>query len=288
MEQVAGKVAFVTGGASGIGLAMVRAFTGAGMRVAVADIEQAALDRVADEFAESNAEVITLQVDVNQRDALEAAADETERAFGAVHVLCNNAGVVVAGSVETMTWKDWDWLMNVNVHGVVNGVQVFLPRLLAHGDGHIVNTASMAGQFAPPNMSVYNTTKYAVVGLSETMRADLAEQGIGVSVLCPGVVRTNIGASGRNRPEALRLPDHTDELVMGDAAPSDAERAAALQRIFADALDPQVVGDMVLQAVLASDPYIFPHPDTQSAFDGRVAEIHASFERWRKWRAEQG
>ena len=204
MRDVAGKVAFVTGGASGIGLAMARSFSAAGMKVAIADIEEQALAQAQAYFAPSNAEVIALRVDVTDRDAMAHAADETERAFGKVHVVCNNAGVAVAGPMEKMSYADWDWVVGVNLHGVINGVQTFARRIMAHGEGgHFVNTSSLAGQVAVPGFSVYNTTKFAVVGLSETMRAEFAAHDIGVSVLCPGFVNTNIFASERNRPVAL-------------------------------------------------------------------------------------
>jgi len=281
MQEVAGKVAVVTGGASGIGLAMVRALTGAGMRVAIADIEQAAINAALEEFSTSNAEVIGIRVDVNERQAMDDAAAEIEAAFGKVHVLCNNAGVAVGGSIETMSYKDWDWVMNVNLQGVINGIQVFLPLIMAHGEpGHIVNTASMAGQIPVPGLSVYNTTKYAVVGLSETMRIDLEHKGVGVSVLCPGVVNTNIGDSGRNRPVELTPEIRTDRNVLiGEDLP-DEERMAAMAAIMAGGIEPSVVGDMVLQSIQNNDAYIFPHPALRTEVEGRMADILAGFDRW--------
>jgi NADP-dependent 3-hydroxy acid dehydrogenase YdfG len=197
MRDVEGKVAFITGGASGMGLAMARSFAAAGMKVAITDIEQAALDRVAPEFAASNADFITLAVDVTDRTAMARAADATEAAFGKVHVVCNNAGVAVGGPIDQMSYQDWDWVTRVNLDGVVNGIQTFIDRMKAHGEGgHFVNTASMAGHLALRGLSVYTATKFAVVGISETMRQDLEPHGIGVSVLCPGVVRTGPWPSG--------------------------------------------------------------------------------------------
>jgi NADP-dependent 3-hydroxy acid dehydrogenase YdfG len=288
MKDVTGKVAFVTGGASGMGLAMARSFSAAGMKVAIADIEQAALDRVKAEFAKTNAEVITLKVDVTDRDALERAADQTEAAFGKIHVVCNNAGVAVGGPIDAMSYNDWDWVMGVNLAGVVNGVQTFVNRIKSHGEGgHIVNTASMAGHMAIPGLGVYNTTKYAVVGLSETMRADLAPHNIGVSVLCPGVVTTAIFNSGRNRPENLQSENDTASLVLTTDV-SDADRAARTNEIMASALDPAVVGDMVLAAIQADDAYIFSHPDLKPMLDARTDAINASFERWAAYRKDHG
>ena len=246
MRDVTGKVAFITGGASGMGLAMARSFAAAGMKVAIADIEQDALDRVKAEFDASNAEVITLQVDVTDRAAMEAAADATEAAFDKVHVLVNNAGVAVGGSLDQMSYEDWDWVMGVNLDGVVNGLQAFVQRIKAHGEGgHVVNTASLAGHFAIPGLGVYTATKYAVVGISETLRADLKQHDIGVSVLCPGVVNTNIFDSGRNRPSHLQGETDTAKMVLSEdlAGPEQEQRIAEM---MTKALDPAVVGDMVL------------------------------------------
>ncbi len=288
MKDVTGKVAFITGGASGMGLAMARSFSAAGMKVAIVDIEQEALDRVVAEFKKTNAEVIALKVDVTDRDAMEQAARDTEAAFGKVHVVCNNAGVAVGGGIDAMTYKDWDWVMGVNLAGVINGVQTFVERIKKHGEGgHFVNTASMAGQFAIPGLGVYNTTKYAVVGMSETMRADLAQYNIGVSVLCPGVVTTNIFNSGRNRPNELKgETDNSTQLLTADV--SDAEQAARMQQIMASALDPAVVGDMVLAAIQADDPYIFTHPDLKPMVDARSSAINESFARWAQYRKDHG
>jgi len=288
MKEVTGKVAFVTGGASGMGLAMVRTFAAAGMKVAVADIERQALERVAEEFAGSNGTVITLPLDVTDRAAMEQAADATEEAFGKVHVVCNNAGVAVGGNVDTMSHADWDWVLGVNIDGVVNGVQTFTRRIQAHGEGgHFVNTASMAGHIAVPGLSVYTTSKYAVVGMSEVMRNDLAASNIGVSVLCPGVVRTAIFDSGRNRPANLAAErDTAAALLAGDG--TDEEKAARLAELLANALDPEVVGDMVLHAIQNNELYIFTHPEIQQITEARHAEMTAAFERWNAFRQTHG
>ena len=288
MRDITGKVAFITGGASGMGLAMARSFAAAGMKVAIADVEQAALDRVKAEFAASNAEVITLRVDVTDRAAMEAAADATEAAFDKVHVLVNNAGVAVGGSLDQMSYEDWDWVMGVNLDGVVNGLQAFLQRIKAHGEGgHVVNTASLAGHFAIPGLGIYTATKYAVVGISETLRADLKQHNIGVSVLCPGVVNTNIFDSGRNRPSHLQGETDTAQMVLSEDL-AEPEREQRMAEMMARALDPAVVGDMVLHSIQEDEFYIFSHPEVEPMVSGRAAEVTDAFARWRKYREDHG
>ncbi|MBJ50688.1 MAG: SDR family NAD(P)-dependent oxidoreductase [Pseudomonadales bacterium] len=288
MRDITGKVAFITGGASGMGLAMARSFAAAGMKVAIADVEQAALDRVKAEFDASNAEVITLRVDVTDRAAMEAAADATEAAFDKVHVLVNNAGVAVGGSLDQMSYEDWDWVMGVNLDGVVNGLQAFLQRIKAHGEGgHVVNTASLAGHFAIPGLGIYTATKYAVVGISETLRADLKQHNIGVSVLCPGVVNTNIFDSGRNRPSHLQGETDTAQMVLSEDL-AEPEREQRMAEMMARALDPAVVGDMVLHSIQEDEFYIFSHPEVEPMVSGRAAEVTDAFARWRKYREDHG
>jgi NADP-dependent 3-hydroxy acid dehydrogenase YdfG len=279
MKEVAGKVAFVTGGASGIGLAMVRSFSAAGMKVVVGDIEQDALAAVERSFENSNAEVHTIAVDVTDRDAMAAAADEAEATFGKIHVLCNNAGVALVDAIENADYRDWDWLIGVNLNGVVNGLQTFLPRIRRHGEGgHIVNTASLAGVTSIPGFGVYNATKWAVVGISETLRKEQAANGIGVSVLCPGIVNTNIGAADRNRPV---------ELVTGRPSFAASPKGLDIQTLEG-VLDPSVVGDMVLTAIVENDLYIFTHPELQPMSDARFEEMNSAFGRWRSWREAHG
>ena len=284
MREVAGKTAFITGGASGIGLAMARSFSAAGMKVVIADIEQAALDAARNEFEASNAEFLTLQVDVTDRDDMAAAAAATESRFGNVHVVCNNAGVAVGGRIDEMTYDDWDWVLGVNLNGVVNGVRTFVDRLKAHGEGgHFVNTASMAGHISIPGLGVYTTTKFAVVGLSETMRPDLLGHNIGVSVLCPGMVDTNILDAGRNRPRQLQHGARPwEETLLPE------ERDAITWSVRASMIDPALVGDMVLHAILNDEFYIFTHPDIEVMTELRRSEMTDAFARWREYREQRG
>lgn len=280
MEDVDGKVAFITGGASGLGLAMARSFSAAGMRVAIADIEDDALVAAQAEFSESNANVITMKVDVTDRAALEKAAKKTESIFEKVHVVCNNAGVAMSGNIKNHTYKDWDWVMGVNLDGVINGVQVFANRILSHGEGgHIVNTASMAGLTGIQGLSVYNTSKFAVVGMSEAIAADLKHYGVGVSVLCPGFVATGIYTSERNRPQ------HLGGIVASAFALSKDEfrtkgELASMQESLDGMLHPDLIGDMVLHAIHENEFWIFSHPEYKEGSWERSREISDAFDRW--------
>ena len=287
MKDVQGKVAFITGAASGMGLAMARSFSAAGMKVALADIEARALAETGDEFSASNREFMTLQVDVTDRDAMEQAAAATVERFGKVHVLVNNAGVGVGGKLSDMSYNDWDWVMGVNLDGVINGLQSFVERIKSHGEGgHIINTASMAGLLALPGLGVYTATKYAVVGISETLRSDLVDDNIGVSVLCPGLVDTNIFSSGRNRPNDLQAATDTADLaakIFGDGTPEE-----QMAKLRAMALDPAVVGDMVLHAMIEDDLYIFTHPEIEDSVTQRMRGMADAFAKWRDYRASNG
>lgn len=271
MQELAGRVAFITGGAGGIGLAMAEAFADAGMKLVVTDVDADALGRVAEQFRGRNVPVLTLQLDVTDRAAFEAAADAAISEFGAIHVLCNNAGVYRGGALHKVTYQDWDWVMGVNVGGVINGIQTIVPRIVAQGEGgHVVNTASMAGLSGSAAMGIYNASKFAVVGMSEAMRADLAPEGVGVSVLCPGMVRTQILESERNRP--------------AEQAPRDAmaEQAAQSQNTFMQAMmatgiDVAEVGQMVLDGVREDRFWLLTHPEMRAMVEGRQQELLQSF-----------
>lgn len=283
MKNVAGKTAFVTGGASGMGLAMVRSFAAAGMKVAVADIEDEPLKAVVAEFEETNASVIGLHVDVSDLESVTEGAAKTKEAFGNIHVLVNNAGIVAGGPFAETEPNDWRWTMNVNLDGVYNGLNAFLPDMIAHKEGgHVVNTASLAGHIAVPRLGAYGASKFAVVGMSETLRAELVEQGIGVSVLCPGVVNTNIFTASRNRPSSLP----TTREVTFERANTDPETVAS--NVMRNIIEPGVVGDMVLHAVQNDQFYIFTHPDFAPLVQARTKEIEDAFEYWADYCAQLG
>lgn len=273
MQDLEGKVAFITGGASGIGLAMARSFAAAGMKIAIADIQADALEAARAELKGSNADVLAIELDVTDRDAMARAADETEARFGKVHLLCNNAGVATGGPLAEATYQDWDWVIGVNLQGVVNGIRTFVPRIQNHGEGgHVVNTASIAGQVALPGLGVYNATKYAVVGISETLVQELEPNGIGVSVLCPGFVDTNIYDSQRNRPATLTNADaNQDEGFFGDTD--------LIDQVRGNAMDPAVVGEKVLEAVRDNEFYIFTHPEFMPMVQARTQNILTAYER---------
>ena len=204
MKLLEGQTAFVTGAASGIGLGLARGFARRGLNVMLADIERAALAAAVQQLRDEGlAHVDGVIVDVSDRASVGAAADRTIAAFGKIHILCNNAGVLVVKSVGELTAPDMDWIACVNLMGVVNGVEVFLPRMQAQGEGgHIVNTASMGGLMSIPTYESYSATKFGVVAATEGWREQLAGSGIGMSVLCPGVVTSKLTTSGRNRPDA--------------------------------------------------------------------------------------
>ncbi|MGZ8715730.1 MAG: SDR family oxidoreductase [Gaiellaceae bacterium] len=270
MEEVAGKVAFVTGGASGIGLGIAQAFVGAGMKVALADIRRDHLDEAAASFAESGQSdsVHAIQLDVTDREAFARAADEAERVFGKVHALVNNAGVGVLGPVKLARYDDWDWVLDVNLRGVVNGIQTFLPRILAHGEGgHIVNTSSMAAVVPIPGASIYITAKAAILGLSEAIRGELAPDGIGVSAFCPGPVQTNIRESGKTRPERYRR----------DTGYAQLEQELEQRPNSPLWMDLVECGERVLRGVRRNDLYIFTHREFREGADERFRAMRASF-----------
>ena len=277
MKDVEGKVAFITGGGSGMGLGMARAFTAAGMKVVIADLRQDHLDHAMGLLTRAGASVHGLKLDVADRAAMAAAADETVRVFGKVHVLVNNAAVGLIGPMIDARYDDWDWAIGVNIGGVVNGLMEFLPRIRAHGEpGHVVSTSSMAGLFAHGGgaAGIYNTTKYAVVGLMESLREELAPFGIGASVFCPGLVNTNIQEFERLRPARYA---NTGYAVHADAAA--AREQFMKTQILPAGMDPLEVGERVLRGIRNNDLYILTHPEYEQGVRDRFEAVLASFPR---------
>ena len=258
MQDVQDKVAVVTGGASGIGYGIARALLGAGMKVAILDRSQAHLDEVRAELKGAN-NVHFIAVDVTDRAAMAAAADEVEQVFGKVHVICNNAGVPSGEAMDEASYEEWDWVLDVNLGGVINGVKSFLPKIKAHGEGgHVVNTSSMAGLIPlPATGGVYSASKFAVRGVTDSLRLALAKDGVGVSCLCPGLTRSRIMSVRRT----------------GEIDPGEGE----LFNDMSGAMDPLELGQAVLRGIRDNDPYIFPHGEFKEEVRGIFEEILALF-----------
>jgi NAD(P)-dependent dehydrogenase (short-subunit alcohol dehydrogenase family) len=273
MRELTGKTAFVTGGASGIGFALGAAFAQAGMKVMLADIETDALAEAVKSLHDFGPNVRGVACDVADPVSLERAAKASYQAFGNVHVVCNNAGVAAAGGIDNISLDNWRWVLDVNLMGVLHGIRTFLPHIRAHGEGgHIVNTAAMAGMNSGLGFSPYVASKFAVVGMSEGLATQLKPFGIGVTVLCPGFVRTRIGESGRNRPErygATQTPDPA-----GPAGLLVAQIAERLQ----SGLDPSDVAARVLAAIREDELYVFTHPEMRAELEQRFAAIMAAME----------
>jgi NAD(P)-dependent dehydrogenase (short-subunit alcohol dehydrogenase family) len=259
----------VTGAASGIGLALAERFAAEGMKVVMADIEAGPLATAAAAVRRIAPAVLASRVDVSSPDEVERLALETYEAFGAAHVLCNNAGVAVIGAVHEHTLADWQWVVSVNLWGVIHGVRAFLPRMLAGGDeGHIVNTASMAGLTTAPFMSVYDVTKHGVVALSEAMykEAQVTGSPIGVSVVCPGLIDTNIMRSSRNRPEALA--------EQGKAGPMAQAFGQGLSDRLAGGYPPSEVAEQVVDGIREGRFYIVPaQPEVKDGIAIRAKDL---------------
>ncbi len=275
MQELHEKVAVVTGAASGIGLAMAERFVGEGMRVVLADVEPDALATAARGLG-ARGEVLAVRTDVSRGADLEHLAQETLARFGKVHVLCNNAGVSVGGPMWEHTVADWEWVLGVNLWGVIHGVRTFVPLMIRQGEpAHVVNTASLAGLSSNPFLGVYNVTKHGVVTLSETLAQELAMTGapVHVSVLCPGFVQTRIADSNRNRPATLA--DGADRL-RPDAFDQQIRTALAA------GLPPATVAALVVQAIREERFYVFPHPEVtrtrvrermEAILEGRVPTL---------------
>ena len=273
MKDFAGKAAFLTGGAGGIGLAMARAFGQRGMKVAIADVEAETCAIAVETLRRESIQAIGTACDVSDHAALAEAAKRTLAEFGRIHVLCNKAGVSRAGPVESIAASDWDWVIGVNLKGLIHGLQLFLPHMKAHGEeGHIVNTASINGVAGAPLAGPYSATKFAVVGLSEVLAAELAETPIGVSVLCPSWVKTRMLDNGRNRPAHFGGP------IKLDADSANAERNARYARALESGLDPAHVAQLVIGAIEARRLFVFTHAETRAAVERTYAQVLEGFD----------
>jgi len=276
MTRISGKTAFITGAASGIGLAISKVLARSGANVMLADIEAAALQSAREEVrkysveegAEGDVEVGSVVVDVTDRESMADALETVKAAFGSVELLFNNAGVNAAGALDEISYEDWDWVLGVNLGGVINGVATFLPELKRHGSGaHMVNTASVGGLVGMRGLGVYNASKFAVVGLSEALRADMESYGVGVSVLCPGVVRTRLATSERNRPANLR---GADQEAPEAQEPSD-------EAVADFGTDPLDLAEQVRIAVEGDEFYICTHPEFREIIAERGAALAGAF-----------
>lgn len=274
MESLKNKVAFITGGGHGIGLSIGRIFAQQGARVVLADINEKRLASAKETLANADLSVETVVCDVANPDALRRAADFTLERFGKVHIVVNNAGVSLAGKPGKIPLEDWRWIVDINLMSVAYGVEIFTPLIQSHGEGgYFINTASMAGHIAGPAMSPYHATKFAVVGYSESIRADLAADNIGVSVLCPAWVRTDIHNAGVNKP-SLTNGATADESSSNEPEAGIADIAAVIESGIA----PDDLAQWVLECMLAKRFYIFSHPSMTQHLDARAALIKADYE----------
>lgn len=271
MTQVAGKTAFITGGASGVGFGQAQVFGAAGCRIAIADIMPDRLDAATARLAEEGIEVLPVRLDITGRQAYAEAADRVEAALGPVQLLFNTAGVSIFGPLKDATPEDWEWQMSVNVNGMVNGVQTFLPRMLARGDDcHIVNTASMSAFVALPGTGIYCTTKMAVRGYTECLAMELKDSNIGVSLLCPGAVNTNIHESVLTRPEHLANTGYYG---------ADPEVFARLKQVISIGMEPDQLARHVLAGVQKDRLYILPYPEFRETLESIHERVMASLAR---------
>ena len=268
MQHLDGKVAVVTGAASGIGLAMAQRFAREGMKLTLVDIEAGALDEAAAELASGGADVFAQRVDVSDADSMDGLAQAVLDRFGAVHLVCNNAGVATGGPIWDLTTADWEFAMRPNLWGVIHGVRVFTKHLIAQDEGHIVNTASLAGLVSLPGFGPYNVTKHAVVTLSETLHGELAALGskVGVSVLCPGFVSTRLWESDRNWPEDL--PRRDPQL------PEQQEQTRAVLKVLIEGgISTEPVVERVVDAIVNQRFYILTHEGSEDAVEQRMRRI---------------
>jgi NAD(P)-dependent dehydrogenase (short-subunit alcohol dehydrogenase family) len=266
MQNLPGKTAFVTGGASGIGLGIAKALSGAGMNVVIADILDEHLETAKAELGRA-ARILALKLDVTDRNDFARAADAAEARFGKIHVLCNNAGVAVVGPTALATYADWDWVMGVNLGGTINGIVTLLPRIRRHGEGgHIVNTASMSGLVPHPGATIYGTSKGAAVHMMECMRAELEPEGIICSAFCPGAVQSNIADAAKTRPPALADTGYAE---------ADKRRQQG-GNFFHLYRTKEEIGERVLQGILDDELYIQTHSEFRQGIEDRAQAMCAA------------
>jgi NAD(P)-dependent dehydrogenase (short-subunit alcohol dehydrogenase family) len=267
LNELGGKVAAVTGAASGLGRAMALAFASEGMHLALADVDEAGLTQTATDVAAFGLKSFSMRVDVSKAEDVNRFAKRVTAELKRVHVVCNNAGVALSGPVWETSEAEWQWILGVNLLGVVNGVRAFAPRLIAQDEGHIVNTASVAGLISPPGMGAYCVSKHAVVTLSEALHHDLRERGsrVGVSVLCPAYVPTGIADSDRNRPAGASIPGKSAERLAKEAA---LKKAVAAGKLSADD-----VARAVVAAVKGNRFYVLTHPAIKGAVRARMEDV---------------
>lgn len=264
MKDLKGKTAFVSGGAAGMGLGMAKAFAREGMNVVIADVRDDALAQARAEFSSAASCLHTIGLDATDKDAWRLAADEAEGVFGKVHVLCNNVGGGV-GLLRDASFDDWDWMLNLNLRSTINGVSTMLPRIRRHGEGgHVVNTSSLAGLAPFHGGGVYSTMKFAVTGLTESLRAELAGENVGVSVLCPGLTKSS-GATSQMRNAQAGRPVAAPRPRGGDGP-----------NPMAVAMDPDEVGRKVVRGVKRNDLYILTHSEVRTFIEAHFAELLAA------------
>ena len=271
MRSLAKRVAFITGGASGLGFAMAQVFGREGMAVVIADIRQDRIDQAVEQLRNSGISATGRQLDVTDRQAYSRIADEVEAQVGPVHLLCNNAGIGIMGALADASYSDWDWILGVNLGGVVNGLCTFLPRIRARGEGgHILATASAAGLIASTGVGIYVGAKMAVVGIMEVLRAELAAENIGVSVICPHLMRTHIYEHSSLRPAAFKNSGYT--------LPTEANNIASrqLETMTSVGMDPLEVAEHALKAVQANWLYVIPFPELRGIIGERYEALMAA------------
>jgi NAD(P)-dependent dehydrogenase (short-subunit alcohol dehydrogenase family) len=267
MNELDGKVAAVTGAASGLGRAMALAFASEGMHLALGDVDESGLNHTKTLLASYPVRIFSMRVDVSKAEEVDAFAERAASELKGIHLVCNNAGVALSGAVWETSEAEWQWILGVNLWGVVHGVRAFAPRLIAQDEGHIVNTASVAGLISPPGMGAYCVSKHAVVTLSESLLHDLAERGsrVGVSVLCPAYVPTGIADSERNRPPGVSISRKSKERLAKEAA---LKKAVAAGKLSADH-----VARAVVAAVKENRFYILTHPAIRGAVRARMEDV---------------